>query len=150
VFDTSHFELPPIDPGAFDGEPLALYNAAPGALVANFNATTLRLKPDGHTVLIVPDIALPGVVLTSQLLIEDAAECNGWKDAITALLPDPARRELVVSGRYVRSCGERALSLNLFEPAATFDLIFRACGRNRAARWPARRCRAWRPSPSRC
>jgi D-alanyl-D-alanine carboxypeptidase/D-alanyl-D-alanine-endopeptidase (penicillin-binding protein 4) len=126
VFDTSHFELPPIDPGAFDGEPLALYNAAPGALVANFNATTLRLKPDGHTVLIVPDIALPGVVLTSQLLVEDAAECNGWKDAITPLLPDPARRELVVSGRYVRGCGERALSLNLFEPAATFDLIFRA------------------------
>lgn len=126
VLDLSHFELPPVDPGAFDGEPLALYNAAPGALVANFNATTLRLKPNGKTVLIAPDIALPGVTLTSQLLVEDAAECNGWKDAITPLLPDPARRELVMSGRYMRGCGERVLSLNLFEPAATFDLIFRA------------------------
>jgi D-alanyl-D-alanine carboxypeptidase len=46
VLDTSHFNLPPHDPAAFDNEPLALYNAAPGALVANFNATTLRLVPD--------------------------------------------------------------------------------------------------------
>jgi D-alanyl-D-alanine carboxypeptidase/D-alanyl-D-alanine-endopeptidase (penicillin-binding protein 4) len=125
VLDLSHFEVPPIDPGAFDGEPLALYNAAPGALVANFNATTLRLKPGERQVLIVPDIALPGVALTSQLVIEDSAECNGWKDAITPTLPDPERLELVVSGRYARGCGEQALSLNLFEPAATFDFIFR-------------------------
>ncbi len=125
VLDLSHFEMPPSDPGAFDGEPLALYNAAPGALVANFNATTLRLKPGEHTVLIVPDIALPGVALTSRLVIEDGTECNGWKEAITPALPDPARLELVVSGRYARGCGERALSLNLFEPAATFGFIFR-------------------------
>jgi D-alanyl-D-alanine carboxypeptidase/D-alanyl-D-alanine-endopeptidase (penicillin-binding protein 4) len=125
VLDLSHFELPPIDPGAFDGEPLALYNAVPGALVANFNATTLRLKPDGRQVLIVPDIALPGVVLTSQLLIEDNTACDGWKDALTPTLPDPERLELVVTGRYARGCGEQAWSLNLFEPAATFDFIFR-------------------------
>jgi len=125
VLDLSHFEMPPIDPGAFDGEPLALYNAAPGALVANFNATTLRLKPGEHTVLIVPDIALPGVALTSQLEVEDATECNGWKDTITPALPDPERLELVVTGVYARACGEQTLSLNLFEPAATFDFIFR-------------------------
>lgn len=125
VLDLSHFEVPPFDSGAFDGEPLALYNAAPGALVANFNATTLRLKPDGHAVLIVPDIALPGVTLTSQLVLEDSTECNGWKDAIIPLLPDPGRLELVMTGRYPRGCGERAVSLNLFEPVATFDFIFR-------------------------
>lgn len=125
VLDLGHFDLPPSDPGAFDGEPLALYNAAPGALVANFNATTLRLKPGADEVLIVPDIALPGVALTSQLVLEDSAECNGWKDAVTPALPDPERLELVVSGRYARGCGEQALSLNLFEPAATFDFIFR-------------------------
>jgi D-alanyl-D-alanine carboxypeptidase/D-alanyl-D-alanine-endopeptidase (penicillin-binding protein 4) len=125
VLDLSHFELPAIDPGAFDGEPLALYNATPGALVANFNATTLRLKPDGGQVLIVPDIALPGVTLTSRLVLTDGAECNGWKDALTPAIPDPERLELVVSGHYARSCGEQAWTLNLFEPAATFDFIFR-------------------------
>ncbi len=125
VLDLSHFEVPSVDPGAFDGEPLALYNAAPGALVANFNATTLRLKPGEKTVLIVPDIVLPGVALTSKLELTDGAECNGWKDAITPALPDPERLELVVTGRYARGCGEQAMSLNLFEPAATFDFIFR-------------------------
>ncbi|MBS1220273.1 MAG: peptidase D-Ala-D-Ala carboxypeptidase [Proteobacteria bacterium] len=108
----------------FDDEPLALYNAPPGALVANFNAVTLRLKPDARQVLIVPDIALPGVALSSRLVLEDSTECNGWKDAVTPFM-DGARATLVVSGRYARGCGEQALSLNLFEPAATFDFIFR-------------------------
>jgi D-alanyl-D-alanine carboxypeptidase/D-alanyl-D-alanine-endopeptidase (penicillin-binding protein 4) len=125
VLDLSHFELPPIDPGAFDGEPLALYNAAPGALLANFNATTLRLKPDGNTVWIVPDIALPGVAIRSDIALTDDAACNGWKDALTPSIPDPERHVLAIAGRYPRGCGEQALSLNLFEPAATFDLIFR-------------------------
>jgi D-alanyl-D-alanine carboxypeptidase/D-alanyl-D-alanine-endopeptidase (penicillin-binding protein 4) len=125
VLDTSHFDLPAIDPGAFDGEPLALYNATPGALVANFNATTLRLKPDENQVLIVPDIALPGVALSSQLVLEDGSACNGWKDAIAPFMPEGERYAVVMSGRYARSCGEQAMSLNLFEPAATFDFIFR-------------------------
>ena len=125
VLDLSHFELPAVDPGAFDGEPLALYNTTPGPLVANFNATTLRLKPDEGQVLIVPDIALPGVTLTSRLVLDDGAECNGWKDALTPAIPDSERLELVVSGRYPRGCGEQAWALNLFEPAATFDFIFR-------------------------
>lgn len=125
VLDLSHFELPPFDPGAFDGEPFAPYNAAPGALVANFNATTLRLIPDADRVLIVPEIALPGVILTSRLVLADGVECNGWRDALTAGIPDPERLELVVSGRYARGCGERDWSLNLFEPAATFAFIFR-------------------------
>jgi D-alanyl-D-alanine carboxypeptidase/D-alanyl-D-alanine-endopeptidase (penicillin-binding protein 4) len=58
------------------------------------------------------------------LVLEDP-ECNGWKDAITPLMPEGERYALVMSGRYARGCGEQALSLNLFEPAATFDFIFR-------------------------
>ncbi|HSJ81250.1 MAG TPA: D-alanyl-D-alanine carboxypeptidase/D-alanyl-D-alanine-endopeptidase [Thiobacillus sp.] len=125
VLDLSHFDLPTIDPGAFDGEPFALYNAAPGALVANFNTTTLRLKPYADQVLIVPDIALPGVTLTSRLVLTDGAECNGWKGGLTPAFPDPERLELVVSGSYARGCGEQAWSLSLFGPAASFDFIFR-------------------------
>ncbi|HMA13061.1 MAG TPA: D-alanyl-D-alanine carboxypeptidase/D-alanyl-D-alanine-endopeptidase, partial [Steroidobacteraceae bacterium] len=125
VLDASDFDLPPGDPGAFDGEPLALYNATPGALVANYNATTLRLKPDGQQVAIVPDIPLPGVTLTSQLVLDDGAPCNGWKDAITPAMAADGRTALVLSGRYPRGCGEQTVSLNLFAPAATFDFIFR-------------------------
>ena len=125
VLDLSYFDVPPADPGAFDGEPLALYNATPGALVANFNATTLRLKPDGQRVDIVPDIVLPGVVVTSQLLLADRGDCNGWRDTLTPFVPEEGRPAVVMSGRYPRGCGEQTVSLNLFGPAATFDFIFR-------------------------
>ena len=125
VLDTSHFDLPTMDSGAFDDEPLALYNATPGALVANFNAITLRLKPDGEQVRVTPDVALPGVALTSQLVLEDKAECNGVKDAIKPFVFPGEHLVLAMSGRYARGCGEQTLSLNLFDSATTFDLIFR-------------------------
>lgn len=130
LLDLSHFELPEIDTGAFDGEPFALYNAAPGALVANFNATTMRLKPDAEQLSIMPDIALPGVRLTSHAVLIEDAECKGWKGALTWARPDPERLEWVVNGPYARSCGEQAWSLSLFEPAATFDFIFRELWRH--------------------
>src|SRR3569623_747827 len=41
VLDLSDIELPASDPGAFAGAPLALYTAAPGALVANYTAPPL-------------------------------------------------------------------------------------------------------------
>ncbi len=125
VLDANAFDLPAADPGAFDGEPLALYNAMPGALVANYNATTLRLKPEGQHVTVVPDIALPGVVLESQLVPDETTPCNSWKDAIGTLLPADGRPGVVLSGPYPRSCGEQAITLNLFGPVATFDAIFR-------------------------
>ncbi len=125
VLDPGDFDVPPIDPGAFDGEPLALYNAMPGALVANFNATTLHLKPDGQRVAIVPDIALPGVALVSQLVFDDGKDCNGWQDAVTPFVPEGGSQAVAMRGRYPRSCGEQAVSLNLFGPVATFDFVFR-------------------------
>lgn len=125
VLDLSYFDLPAIDPGAFDDDPLALYNAVPGALLANFNAITLRLKPDGNRVLVTPDFALPGVTLTSQLVPDNSTACNGWKDAITPFVPEGAGISLVLSGRYPQGCGEQTFSLNLFDPATTFDFVFR-------------------------
>lgn len=124
VLDLSHFNLPALDPGAFDGEPLAPYNTPPAALVANFNVTSLRLKPSGDRLEIVLDIALPGVSIRSQVALTHTA-CNSWKDALTPSIPDPARRELLLSGTYSSRCGEQTLSLNLFEPAETFSFIFR-------------------------
>jgi D-alanyl-D-alanine carboxypeptidase/D-alanyl-D-alanine-endopeptidase (penicillin-binding protein 4) len=125
VLDLSHFDLPEMDPGAFDGEPLAKYNAVPGALLANFNAITLRLKPEGEHVQITPDIALPGVMLDSQVRLQGTAGCGNWKDAITPAVSGGQGMVLEIRGRYARGCGEQTLSFNLFDPATTFDLVFR-------------------------
>ncbi|MCA1978317.1 MAG: D-alanyl-D-alanine carboxypeptidase, partial [Thiobacillus sp.] len=102
VLDTRRFEVPAGE-RAFDDAPLAPYNAPPGALVANFNAIALRLKPRDAEVLIVPDIALPGVTLNARVVPTDGADCNGWRDA---LAPAYADAVLTVSGRYPRGCGE--------------------------------------------
>lgn len=123
--DTSYFSVPGHDPAAFDGEPFAPYNAAPGALVANFNALALRVKAQDDTVLIVPDIELPGVALVSRVTLADTAPCSGWRGGLAPAFPDGARRTLEIIGRYPRDCGDRVLAFNLFEPAATFDFIFR-------------------------
>ena len=125
VLDLSHFDLPEMDPGAFDGDPLAKYNAVPGALLANFNAITLRLKPEGERVQITPDVALPGVVLDSQLSVQNTAGCSNWKDMVVPSVPEGQRMTLEIRGRYARGCGEQTLSLNLFDPATTFEFIFR-------------------------
>src|SRR6185369_12057382 len=47
VLDRSAFETVAQDPGAFDGEPLRPYNAAPDALLLNFKSLLLTFTPLG-------------------------------------------------------------------------------------------------------
>ena len=125
VLDRSHFSLPIMDSGAFDGEPLAMYNAAPGALLANYNAISLRLKPEVQTVQVTPDVTLPGVTINTQLELEEKADCYGGKNAIKSFVFNSERPVVALSGRYARGCGEQILSLSLFDATTTFDLLFR-------------------------
>jgi D-alanyl-D-alanine carboxypeptidase/D-alanyl-D-alanine-endopeptidase (penicillin-binding protein 4) len=125
VLDLSQYELPAMDPGAFDGEPLAAYNAIPSALVANFNAQNVRLVPAGDEVRVLPELPLAGIKWTSRLQLTDDA-CNGWREDVDARLPDATVAEVVLAGVYPRACGEKTLPVNLFDPAQNFALIFRA------------------------
>src|SRR6059058_3382613 len=47
VLDHSAFDVPPQDPGAFDGEPLRPYNASPDALQVNFKSVLMTFTPAG-------------------------------------------------------------------------------------------------------
>lgn len=125
VLDTRYFDLPTLDPGALDGEPFAMYNALPGALLANYNATTVRLRVTADRVLITPDLSLPGLTLSSQLTVDDLP-CGEWKDRLQPIAFDATRQELRFAGHYARDCGEKQLSLNVHEPAHHFDKTFRA------------------------
>lgn len=125
ILDARHFELPPLNPGALDGEPLAVYNALPGALLANYNATGLRLKAVENKVLITPDLNLPGLTLISQLVADDAP-CGDWKERLAPITLDAIRNELRFEGQYARDCGEKHLNLNVYDPTRHFDATFRA------------------------
>ena len=46
ILDRTAFDLPPIDPASFDGEPLRPYNAAPDALLINYRSVVVTFVPD--------------------------------------------------------------------------------------------------------
>lgn len=126
LLDLSLYDLPPMDAGAFDNEPLAAYNALPSPLIANFNVQHVRLVPNGEEVSIRPELPLAGVSLISQLRLAKGV-CNDWRSGILAMQPDPEVGGIVVfEGRYPRDCGEKSLPLNLLEPAQNFAQVFRA------------------------
>ena len=125
ILDTGYFELPVLDPGAFDGEPLAVYNAVPAPLLGNYGATALKLTVVDDAVAVTPELKLPDLKLTSHLVLDDAA-CGEWKDRVRTVTPAGVPHEVVFEGRYARDCGEKHLNLNIFEPARNFDATFRA------------------------
>ncbi|RYZ00991.1 MAG: peptidase M15, partial [Comamonadaceae bacterium] len=46
VLDRGAFAVAPVDPAAFDGEPLRPYNAAPDALLVNYKTVVLTITPE--------------------------------------------------------------------------------------------------------
>jgi len=124
VLDDRYYELPVIDPAAFDQAPLRPYNAPPAALLVNFNSIGLRLAADGGAVRAALEVeqALP---LDSRL-VPTEAPCNGLREQL-----DPRVEEgvLRLAGRYPVACGEQFIALNLLAPPATVVVWFRALWR---------------------
>lgn len=108
VLDRSAFEVAPIDPSAFDGEPLRPYNAAPDALLVNFKSVQLTFVPDaGHArVLVEPPLA--GVQWPATVPLSNG-ECADWRGGLRASFQDPSR--IRFEGTYPAACGERAWPL---------------------------------------
>jgi len=108
VLDRSAFDLPGHDAARFDGEPLRPYNAAPDALLLNYNAVAMTFVPDGAAGLarIQYDPPLAGVQRQDAVaLAAPGVECGDWRAALRAELSDPARTAF--QGSYPASCGER-------------------------------------------
>lgn len=135
VLDLTLYDLPPADPGAFDGEPLAAYNAPPAPLLADFNVQYVRLAPEGEEVAVRSELPLAEVKFISRLQLGDGP-CNGWRGTVLATRPDPELTGLVVfEGVYPRACGEQRLPLNLLEPAQNFAQVFRALWEESGGKW---------------
>lgn len=116
VLDQSAFNLPPIDPAAFDGEHLRPYNATPEALLVNFKSLVLGLVPDDQAgvarVTFEPPLA--GVRVDASVPLTQAP-CADWRTALRAEFDDPDRVRL--GGSYSRRCGERSWPVAYVDPA---------------------------------
>jgi D-alanyl-D-alanine carboxypeptidase/D-alanyl-D-alanine-endopeptidase (penicillin-binding protein 4) len=110
VLDGSALQLPPHDPGAFDGRALRPYNSGAYGLLMHFNTLQLRLLPAreaGQRVSLAASPALNGLAIDNRITTT-AGACGVWYGNLDAALeagPDGPR--LVLSGSLPASCGQR-------------------------------------------
>lgn len=121
IFDNSLFAIAAEDPASFDDKPLKPYNAAPAALMVNYNVLPLHLAVvrDGIAASLEP----PDLALDNRLDPDNESACVDWQDGLTASREGDRLR---LSGRYPTACGDRVLWLNLMPPSATAAAVFRA------------------------
>ena len=131
VLDHSAFELPAHDPGAFDGEALRPYNAAPDALLFNFKSVILRFTPDRASgrAIVSSEPPMEGLSIDTQVPLAPGA-CGDWRTALRARFdrPDAIRFE----GRYPGACGELTWPVAYQDPDSyavrAFEGMWRASG----------------------
>ena len=148
VLDRSLFDLPPTDPGDFDGERLRPYNVAPDALLLNYASMVMTFVPDPAaqvarlqvdpplagvlTPATVPLAASPASVVSSAAAQSNMqrSECVDYRAALQADFSDPNRVRFL--GRYPAGCGERVWPVAYADPASfaarAFEGMWRASG----------------------
>jgi serine-type D-Ala-D-Ala carboxypeptidase/endopeptidase (penicillin-binding protein 4) len=117
VLDRSAFAIPETDPGAFDGEPLKPYNAAPDALLVNYRSQVFGFTPDPEAGVarLTLEPPLAGVELPASVPLEqDSATCGDWRGALRADFSDALRPRF--DGRYPAACGAREWPIAHPEP----------------------------------
>jgi serine-type D-Ala-D-Ala carboxypeptidase/endopeptidase (penicillin-binding protein 4) len=103
----------PQDPGAFDGEPLRPYNAAPDALLLNYKALVMTFTPVGGQAQVHVEPPLAGLAQPVGIPLL-AGECNDWRASLKADFSDPSR--LRFAGGYPASCGEKVWPVAYADP----------------------------------
>ena len=115
VLDRSAFEVPPQDPGGFDGEPLRPYNASPDALLLGYKSFLLHFVPDAaHKVARVHvEPPLAGVQLQASVPLSNA-DCNDYRASLKADFQNPLR--IGFAGVYPLACADRVWPVAYADP----------------------------------
>jgi D-alanyl-D-alanine carboxypeptidase/D-alanyl-D-alanine-endopeptidase (penicillin-binding protein 4) len=115
VLDRSAFELPPTDPGAFDGEPLRPYNVAPDALLLNYKSVIYGFVPDParSVARVTRQPTLDGAPTVIDVPLA-AGPCSDWRAGLKADFTAAGPR---FAGSYPAACGELAWPIADPQPA---------------------------------
>jgi D-alanyl-D-alanine carboxypeptidase/D-alanyl-D-alanine-endopeptidase (penicillin-binding protein 4) len=107
VLDRTAFNVPAIDPGAFDDKPMRPYNVGPDALLLNFRALRFTLLPDNGRPRVLMETPSEGLRVDNQLRAGNGECGSNWKDLITVrLIPENPGNRLEFTGTYAAPCGE--------------------------------------------
>lgn len=112
VLDRTVFNVPAIDPGAFDDKPMRPYNVGPDGLLINFRALRFTLQPDNGKPRVLMETPSEGLRIDNKLRSGDGGCSSDWKDLITVrLIPENNGNRLEFTGSYSALCGEKPLDL---------------------------------------
>ncbi|MGA2775965.1 MAG: D-alanyl-D-alanine carboxypeptidase/D-alanyl-D-alanine-endopeptidase [Steroidobacteraceae bacterium] len=133
VVDDSAFAPPAEDPGAFDGRPNRAYNAAPSALMVNFQSIQFHVAPNAEQrrVDIVADPNLSNLVVDNRVRYT-AGRCSGAASRVDFEVSAPRADRVTFTGRLAAHCAPRELTRVLLTPAeyayGTFVTLWRELG----------------------
>ena len=127
VLDRTVFNVPSIDPGAFDDKPMRPYNVGPDGLLINFRTLRFSLQPDNGKPRVLMETPSEGLRVDNQLRAGEGACGNNWKDLISVrLIPESNGNRLEFSGTYSALCGEKPLNLSPLPAEAQTSGLIRA------------------------
>jgi D-alanyl-D-alanine carboxypeptidase/D-alanyl-D-alanine-endopeptidase (penicillin-binding protein 4) len=128
VLDDSYFDVPPEDPGLFDGQPYRTYNVVPNALLVNFKAVQFHFLADpvNRRVRVSTDPELENLGIRNRLTLGDGP-CAGYQGGIAFDIDDPETlASVVLEGAFPASCGSYSLSRTVLQHDTYFYGLFRA------------------------
>jgi len=126
IVDNTHFSVPYSDPGAFDGEPLRLYNVQPDAALINFKAFSFNFTPheDGKRVVITSDPDIPGLKIINKLTLKKG-RCVGYNRGISMKQsPSGNPDEIIFSGQFPSQCRNFSLKRTAMTPSTYLRGMF--------------------------
>jgi len=127
ILDRSVFNVPSIDPGAFDDKPMRPYNVGPDGFLLNFRALRFTLQPDNGRPRILMETPSEGLRVDNQLRATNNECGSNWKDLINVrLIPENNGNRLEFTGSYAALCGEKPLSLSPLPAEAQTSGLIRA------------------------
>ncbi|MCC5860860.1 MAG: D-alanyl-D-alanine carboxypeptidase/D-alanyl-D-alanine-endopeptidase [Gammaproteobacteria bacterium] len=140
VFDVSYFDLPPEDPGSFDGRPDRIYNLVPHPLLVNFNAVRFEFQPggDGRSVKVRTDPQLDTLQVRNRLRLGEG-RCAGYQRGVSlTVLADP-RDQVLLEGRFPSACNVYGLTRSVLLPESyaweLFKVYWRQLGGELEGGW---------------
>ena len=127
VLDRTAFNVPAIDPGAFDDKPMRPYNVGPDALLLNFRALRFTLLPDNGRPRVLMETPSDGLRVDNQMRTGNGDCGSNWKDLINVrLIPENNGNRLEFTGTYATACGEKSLNLSPLPADAQAGGLIRA------------------------
>jgi D-alanyl-D-alanine carboxypeptidase/D-alanyl-D-alanine-endopeptidase (penicillin-binding protein 4) len=117
LLDESYFDIPPEDPGAFDGQPYRTYNVVPNALLVNFKAIRFFFLADpvNRRVLVSSDPELPNLDIRNRVTLVDGP-CRGYQSGISFSIADPDEiANVILEGAFPASCNNYSLSRTVLQ-----------------------------------